>query len=168
MKRKYNFHSPKIDEKEEKMELIRSKGRLQHSLNCLQEKYEQLQKKKKKFNELDEIYENKIREIKINCLEIIKRKEEEFQRILKQKENEYVYFPKNLFEENKFSKPSTDFFHFCQFFFYLIQIVIPMYVHTHKPSQSLGASPYASFRATYMVCINGLQIFDRVSLTKCI
>ena len=78
MKRKYNFHSPKIDEKEEKMELIRSKGRLHHSLNCLQEKYEQLQKK---FNELDEIYENKIREIKINCLEIIKRKEEEFRQV---------------------------------------------------------------------------------------
>ena len=61
MKRKYNFHSPKIDEKEEKMELIRSKGRLQHSLNCLQEKYEQLQKK---FNELDEILKIKLEKLK--------------------------------------------------------------------------------------------------------
>ena len=63
--------------------------------------------------------------------EIIKKKDDENQQKILEIENDYIYFPKNTFNDYpivndmiKYSlggTPSDDFLHFCQFFFLLNQ-----------------------------------------------
>ena len=98
---------------------------LQYSLSCLTKENEEL---KFQLEKTVEQYEQKINQLKLDFWEIIKKKDDENQQKILEIENDYIYFPKNTFNDypivNEMIKyslggtPSDDFLHFCQFFFY--------------------------------------------------
>ena len=101
---------------------------LQYSLSCLTKENEEL---KFQLEKTVEQYEQKINQLKLDFWEIIKKKDDENQQKILEIENDYIYFPKNTFNDYpivndmiKYSlggTPSDDFLHFCQFFFLLNQ-----------------------------------------------
>lgn len=83
---------------------------------------------KKKIQIIEAEYQKKkIEELKQNCTEIIKDKENKFLQKLSEINNERISFPKEVFERYPIlhdmilysigAKPSTEFFNFCQLFF---------------------------------------------------